>query len=168
MADEAGSSAAAVQAGAPEDEDEIPAGVDLRLFATISSDLAEADTPGSAVLARHGVTPDAWMVASTVWTSRVAFDALGEERALASAYAEAFNARQDAYKPVPPMSPEDWAQLVVEMGRGPGTTPLAARGLGASDYLRLSRHWTRVMCGDRAMADRYAERFHALTAPTRG
>lgn len=154
---------AAAYEAAPEAEDAAPAGVDLVLYASVSSDLAEGDATVPAVLARHGLDARRWAHASSVWTRRVTVDALGEERPLATRYSDAFTARQDAYRPVPPMSPEAWAELVVEMGRD-GATPLAARGLSSSDYLRLSRHWARALGGSPELSERYSQRFYELTS----
>lgn len=124
-------------------------------FALISAEISEGDRTRDAVLAAHELSAGAWRAASERWSYAIAAD-----DDLADAYAEAFVRAQDQQKPLPAMTPEEWAGLVVEVAAG-GRQALLRRGLSAADQLRLSRHWARALGGDKALAARYHEAFYA-------
>lgn len=123
-------------------------------FAAVSAAAAEGDLPLDAVLATRSWTVAAWREISDAWSRGIAAD-----EALAEAYAEAFVRAQDALRPVPAMTPEEWAVLVLDMA-AEGPTALEKRGLRAADHLRLIRHWAKVLGADRGLAARYAKRFY--------
>ncbi|MEP7120062.1 MAG: hypothetical protein ABJE95_04090 [Byssovorax sp.] len=138
----------------------MPRDLTLEEFASVSAEIAEGDAPLDRILARHelGLDLASWRELSDRW-SRI----LAADESAADAYAEAFTRAQDGLKPAPQMTPEEWAELVVEVG-AEGRAALVRRALGPGDHLRLARRWARVLGGDRALAARYAEAFYRATA----
>jgi hypothetical protein len=131
--------------------------ISLEEFAAISAAIAEGDLPVDQVLASSDLTLARWSEISMFHSYGIASD-----DAVADAYAEAFVRAQDRLKPVPSMTPEAWAALVVEMARE-GPSSLARRGLRSSDHLRLTRHWAKKLGSDKALAARYATAFYAAS-----
>jgi hypothetical protein len=87
----------------------------------------------------------------------------GQEAQSPHVYTEAFSKAQDALGPVPRGDAASYARLIVDIQRAGGPAqPLAARGLSTADYLRLSRHWARVLSADPAKARAYFEAYQAL------
>lgn len=142
-----------------------PHAIDLEQHARISAALAEGTRPQAEVLEGFGITDAQWNESSAYWMPKLAEDAQrnGAAARLPIVYSNAFSEAQDAAAPVPPMSPEDWAQLTVEIQieGGPGQ-PLARRNLSLADYLRLARHFAKRLSSDPEEQRRFFERFLAL------
>ncbi len=132
--------------------------ISLEDFAALSAAIAEGDRPLDAVLAARSLTVPNWRDTSEVWSRVIAAD-----ESASDAYAEAFVRAQDALRPVPVMTPEEWAMLVLEMA-DEGPSALDRRGLRMADHLRLTRHWAKALGADKALAARYAQRFYAGAA----
>ena len=136
--------------------------VTLEQFAAIAAELAEADRPARDVLVAHGLSEEAWRELRDHHHRAVIADALAsDEPGMAEAYATAFARTQDALKPVPDLTPEAWAELVVQCGAHGAEDAVAALGFSSADYLRLCRHWAKKLGQDRAAAQRYAAAFYA-------
>jgi hypothetical protein len=134
--------------------------------ARISARIAERDRAMKDVLAAEGVDETEWNDATMYWMNLLAEDARtkGPEAQLAIQYSDAFARAQDAIRPVPDMTPEDWAGLTAEiLAAGGPARPLAARNLSTADYIRLARHWARRLSGDPSENKRFAGAFDALT-----
>ena len=131
----------------------------LESFADLSAAVAEGDRLLPDVLAAAGLATAAWHEVSAHYTRLLAFDASGEG-VLAERFAMRFATAQDALRPLPALTVEAWAELVVEVGAR-GSEALAARGLSEPDYQRLARHWPRALGKDRALAKRYHASFFA-------
>lgn len=131
----------------------------LETFADLSAAVAEGDRALPDVLASTGLTTAEWREASAHYTRLLAFDASGDG-ALAARFAARFAAAQDALRPLPALTVEAWADLVVTVGAR-GSEALAARALTGPDYQRLTRHWARALGSDRTLAKRYHAAFFA-------
>ncbi len=125
-------------------------------IASIAAAIAEGDRPAEAVLTERGLTLPRWRDIST----RAAY-LLAEDEAAADAYAEAYCRAQDALRPVPDLTPEQWAELCMEMAAD-GPEALARRSLRHADWLRLSRRWAGALARERSLAARYEKRLFAL------
>lgn len=147
-------SAAAPASARPElasDEDEAVHGVTLAQHAAISAEMAEGDRPAGDILYRHGLTEAAWTAATLEWMTRLAADVRvhGEKATRPLLYSGAFARAQDALKPLPAMDARAYAALLVAVEVAGGPAPaLRARGLSLPDFLRLSRHFARVLASD--------------------
>jgi hypothetical protein len=87
----------------------------------------------------------------------------GQDARVPHVYSDAFSKAQDALKPVPEMDAATYAKLVVDVQIAGGPEqPLALRGLSTADYLRLSRHWARVLSTDPGQAAVFAEVYERL------
>lgn len=142
-----------------------PHGITLFDHAQISAEIAEGDRRQDAVLEAHQLTDAQWNASSIYWMTRLGDDVLenGEKARLPQLYSDAFSAAQDARKPLPPTDAVSYAALVVDIQAGDGPArPLAARGLSLADYLRLSRHWARVLSSDPAQAKAFFDAYQAL------
>jgi hypothetical protein len=130
--------------------------MDLETYAAISADLAEGDAPAGAVLAACGLDDAGWTAAALVWGERIAVDAReGGTGSLAAAFSSAFARAQDARRPLPAMSVEEWGELVAEAQvQGLGRA-LAVRRLSSADHARLVRHWARALAADPALHARF-------------
>lgn len=140
-------------AGAPSPEATAPPphGVTLEDHARISAQIAEGDRPLAAILEPLKLTEAAWNEATMHWMGRIGDETLarGKDAELPHVYSRAFSDAQDAIKPVPPSDAASYAKLVVDVQLAGGPArPLAARGLSMADYLRLSRHWAKVLSSD--------------------
>jgi hypothetical protein len=135
-----------------------PPGIPLEIYAAVSAHLAEAE-PLPQILAAHGLTEQRWQEASVYWTQRLALD---DDGVLERAYTAAFVAAQDEVKPIPSMTPEEWAILSAEVARGDPLGALALRSLSVGDYLRLARRWASVLGHDRDQARCFAEQLERL------
>ncbi|WP_437646538.1 hypothetical protein [Sorangium sp. So ce362] len=130
-------------------------GVGIEDFATIGAAIAEGDHPLEDVLRAFGLTTAQWDAISAQHTRRIAADAFeNDPSTLADAYAAAFARAQDALRPVPAMTPENWAAVATEVAAR-GDEALVTRGLRRPDFLRLSRHWARELSRSPAVAKRY-------------
>ncbi len=141
--------------------------ITLEDHARISARIAEGDVSTKDVLAAEGVTDDEWNSATAYWMQAMADDAAkrGAETTVALDYSDAFSRAQDAIRPVPEMTPEEWAQLTAEiLVSGGPARPLAARMLSKADFIRLARHFAKRLSHDPAQNKRFAETFAALTA----
>jgi len=147
-----------------------PPRITLEDHARISASIAERDRPMKEVLDAERIDEPAWTDATSYWMKRMADDAAqrGAEATLAIDYSDAFSRAQDAIRPVPEMTPEEWAGLSAEvlLAGGPAR-PLAARNLSLADYLRLARHWAKRLAGDPAQNRRYFVTFEAMVSPDR-
>lgn len=142
--------------------------ISMAEHARITALIAEGDRPLKDVLAAEGVSDDEWNDATVHWMNAMAADAAakGAGAVLAIDYADVFGKAQDALKPVPAMTPEEWAALTVEvLNAGGPAKPLATRNLSKADYLRLSRHWAKRLPANPAENKRFFATFEALTAP---
>lgn len=142
-----------------------PHGVTLFDHAQISAELAEGDRPLARVLDAHRLTEAQWNEATLYWMKRMGDDVLshGENARIPLVYSDAFSKAQDALKPLPPMDVDGYAALVAAIqAAGSPAQPLAVRSLSTADYLRLSRHFAKVMATDPAEASRFFERLQAL------
>ena len=139
----------------------------LEDHARISARIAEGDRSTKDVLDAEGIPEPEWNDATSYWMNAMAQDAAkkGAETTLALDYSDAFSRAQDALRPVPEMTPEEWAQLTVEiLAAGGPARPLAVRTLSNADYLRLARHWAKRLSRDPAQNKRFMATFVALTA----
>lgn len=142
-----------------------PHGIDLEQHATISATLSEGTRPQDQVLEGFRITDAQWNESTSFWMNALAEDAQknGAEARLPIQYSDAYSKAQDALAPVPPMTPEEWAHLTVEVQDegGPGQ-PLARRNLSLADYLRLARHFAKRLSSDPEEQQRFFDRFLAL------
>lgn len=142
-----------------------PHGVTLFDLAEISALIAEGDRPQALVLEARGLTEAQWNEASIHWLGRMGEDVMinKESARIPLVYSDAFGKAQDALKPLPETDAASYAALVVaiQMAGGPAQ-PLAARGLSTADYLRLSRHWARVLSTDAEQSKTFFEAYQAL------
>ena len=145
-----------------------PHGVTLFDHAQISAELAEGDRPLATILEAHQLTEAQWNEATLYWMQRMGDDVMDhQERArIPIVYSDAFSKAQDALKPVPEMDVDGYAALVAAVqAAGSPAPPLAARALSTADYLRLSRHFAKLMASDPAQAKRFFESLQALQPP---
>lgn len=140
-----------------------PDGVSLDLYASISAELAEGDRPLDTIVIAHGLSVAEWNAASIAWQRVLMEDALAEGP-LADQCAAAFVRAQDSMRPVPELTPEEWAELAWADARGTIDEVLRGRGLGRADHARLTRRWTQLVARGGAISERYFERFYALQA----
>lgn len=144
--------------------------ISLEDHARISAAIAERDRSMKEVLDAERIEEKAWMDATSYWMKKMADDAAqrGAEATLAIDYSDAFSRAQDAIRPVPEMTPEEWAGLSAEILHAGGPArPLAARQLSQADYLRLARHWAKRLAGDPAQNKRYFVAFEAMVNDNR-
>jgi hypothetical protein len=155
--------------GTHEQKPETIDGVTLEEHAVICAEIAEGDRDVKDVLEAHGLSQQRWADVSLAWMQRLADDvkANREHARLPMIYSDAFGRAQNARKPVPALSVEGWAELTVEiMRKGSPGPALVARGLSQADYLRLARHWARVLSSDPVASKRFDVAFAALQRPT--
>jgi hypothetical protein len=144
-----------------------PHGITLFDHAQIAAEIAEGDRPLAAVLEAHGFTEAQWNESTMYWMVRIGDDVCDHaaEARVPILYSDAFSKAQDAMKPVPPGDAAWYAKLVVDIQNAGGPAdPLAVRGLGLADYLRLSRHWARVLSADPAENAVFFGAYEALHA----
>jgi hypothetical protein len=160
-------------AGGPEEDDATtqqgaPHGITLFDHAQIAAKIAEGDRSTADVLRKHELTEAQWNESTAYWMIRMGDDVRehGEDARVPHVYSDAFGKAQDALKPVPPMDAAAYAKLVVDVQIAGGPAqPLAARGLSTADYLRLSRHWARVLSTDAEQSKVFFDAYQALQAP---
>ena len=128
----------------------------LATYAAIRAALAERDRPLSVILIDHNLTVAEWTTFSATWDQRLASD-----DALATTFSEEFVRAQDTRKPIPPMTPDEWARLSLEAASGGLSAALSARRLSVADHARLSRHFARLFAKDRKAAGLYSTAFCA-------
>jgi hypothetical protein len=148
-----------------ESDDAPPHGIDLERHACIAAELAEGNVASAQVLERHGLDERKWNESTTYWMPKIAEDAQknGAQAKLAVVYSQAFGKTQDSLAPVPPMTPEDWATLTVEVQRdGDPGRALARRNLSLPDYIRLSRSFAARLSGDPVEQERFFARYLLL------
>ncbi len=144
-----------------------PHGITLFDHAEISAAIAEGDRGTAEVLAPRRLTEAQWNASTAHWMARMGDEVRdkGKEARIAHLYSEAFGKAQDALKPVPVMDAAGYATLVVDIQRaGSPSEPLARRALSNADYLRLSRHWAKVLSSDPEQAALFFEAYQALHA----
>lgn len=140
-------------------------GVTLEGHAEISAEIAEGSRPLRAILQDRGLTEVQWTEASITWMRRLGDDALAnrENARLALVYSDAFSRAQDALARPPAMTAAEYAGLVVAIQRhGSTDKPLLERRLSNADYLRISRHFARVLSTDPTQASAYFEAYTKL------
>lgn len=130
-------------------------GFTLEEHATLSAWLAEG-TPLAELLAQRSVTEELWNAATLAWTEAMAVDVRthGTDARLPILYSEAFAAAQSSIRPVPELTPDDWARLQHRLETGNREEVLAESGLRLADYVRLVRVWTRRLAEDPAASAR--------------
>jgi hypothetical protein len=148
------------QAGAPH-------GIALFDHAHITAEIAEAGASIASVLERRGLTERQWNESTMYWMKRLGDDVLahGADARVPVVYSDAFAEAQDKLKPLPALDAPGYAKLVVDVQLAGGPAePLRARSLSTADYLRLSRHWARVLSSDPAQAAAFFAAYQALHA----
>lgn len=154
-----------------DDDDELtaqrgaPGGVTLFDHAEISAALAEGDHTEAEILEARGLSAATWQEASLFWMQRMGDDVRdhAEKARMPLVYSDAFSAAQDGLKPLPPMDAEGYAALTADVLRAGGPAePLARRGLSQADFLRLGRHFARVLSTDPAENKVFQEAFERL------
>ncbi len=148
------------QAGAPH-------GVALFDHAQISAEIAEGDVPAARVLERHNLTEAQWNESTAYWMGRIGDDVRerGAEARVPLVYSDAFSQAQDKLKAVPPLDAPAYAKLVVDVQEAGGPAePLRVRALSTADFLRLSRHWARVLSTDPEQAELFFAAYQVLCA----
>lgn len=146
-------------------QDDPSHGITLVQHAQIAARIAEGDVPLAKVLEAHALNEDQWNEATMHWMMRLGEDVAkhGATAALPHDYSDAFARAQDAIRPVPAMTPEDWAILTVEIqNTGGPARPLAIRNFSTADYLRLARHWAKVLSSDPIQGKRFFVAYEAL------
>jgi len=142
-----------------------PHGITLFDHAQISAEIAEGDRSMAEVLKAHELSEAQWNESTIYWMSRMGDDVRehGQDARVPHVYSDAFGKAQNALKPVPPMDAASYAKLVVEIQlAGSPANPLALRALSTADYLRLSRHWARVLSSDPEQSKIFFEVYQAL------
>ncbi len=142
-----------------------PHGITLFDHAQIAAEIAEGDRPTSTVLEAHRLTETQWNESTMHWMTRMGDDARehGENARVAVVYSDAFGAAQGTLKPLPPTDAASWAKLTVDIQiAGDPAQPLAVRGISTADYLRLARHWARVLSSDADESATFFEAYQAL------
>lgn len=142
-----------------------PHGITLFDHAQTSAEIAEGDRPLAAVLDAHGFTEVQWNESTVYWMTRIGEDvrAHAEEARVPQVYSDAFAKAQDAIKPLPPSDAASYAKLVIDIQNAGGPAdPLAVRGLSIADYLRLARHWAKILSSDPAQSAVFFEAYQAL------
>lgn len=142
-----------------------PHGITLFDHAQISAAIAEGDRPLAEILTPRGLNEAQWNESCAYWMTRMGDDVRehGKDARIPRVYSDAFSRAQDSVKPAPPMDAAAYAKLVVDIQRAGGPAePLSARGLSTADYLRLSRHWARVLSTDPAQQKTFFETYQAL------
>ena len=141
--------------------------ISLTQHAEISAQLAEGTRPQHEVLKERELSEAEWNRATQFWMLHIAEDTQthGAAATLGIVYSDAFAKAQDAIKRVIEMAPEQWATLSVEIQQQGPARPLAQRNLSNSDYIRLARHFARVLSSDPRAHDRYWQTYQALVAP---
>jgi hypothetical protein len=135
-----------------------PHGITLFDHAQIAAEIAEGDRSIAAILEAHRLTETQWNESTVYWMTRMGDDVRdhGENARVAHVYSDAFAKAQEALQPVPRLDAASYAMLVVDIQQAGGPAqPLAARGLSTADYLRLSRHWARVLSTDPKEAEAF-------------
>lgn len=157
-----GGDRSAAQQGAPH-------GITLFDHAQIAAEIAEGDRSTAEVIDRHELTEARWNESTIYWMTRMGDDVRehGQDARVPHVYSDAFSKAQDALKPLPPSDAASYAKLVVDVQIAGGPAePLAARGLSTADYLRLSRHWARVLSTDAEQSKIFFDVYQALQAPS--
>lgn len=152
-----GSNRSATQQGAPH-------GITLFDHAQIAAEIAEGDRSSAAVLEAHELDEAQWSASTIYWMTRLGDDVRehGEKARIVHVYSDAFAKAQDGLKPVPPSDAATYAKLVVDIQLAGGPAdPLAVRGLSTADYLRMSRHWARVLSTEPRQAEMFFEAYQA-------
>lgn len=142
-----------------------PHGITLFDHAQIAAEVAEGDRSAGEVLAARDLTEAQWNESTLHWMTKMGDDVRenGQHARIPLVYSDAFGQAQDALKPLPPMDAATYAALVVDIQREEGPErPLAARNLSTADYLRLSRHFARVLSTDPEQASAYFAAYTAL------
>lgn len=142
-----------------------PHGVTLFDHAQISAAIAEGDHTLAEILEPRRLTEAQWNESSLYWMTRMGDDARdhGKDARIALVYSDAFSKAQDALKARAVMDAATYAKLVVDIQAAGGPAlPLAARALSMADYLRLSRHFARLLSTDAGQAKVFFDTYQAL------
>lgn len=132
--------------------------LDLDTYALISASLAEGRPPREQVLARHGLTEDAWAIEERAYGERIAQNASRGDVEDAAAFGAAFVAAQDG---LAEPSESDWTveqhavlTAELEVARDVPTT-LAKHGLALGAYIRIDRRIAKLVASDPAANARF-------------
>lgn len=140
---------------------DLPGGFSLETYAGICAALAEGDRTLPQVLESFDVKEEAWTEGQVLWARALAEDEMeGLGQGLADAYGQAYARAQDALKPLPQLTPEQWAAVQHDAARD-GIAGLAVHAVTEADYARLSRHWIATLASDRELAARYNAALYA-------
>lgn len=141
-----------------------PNGITLEQHAAITAEIAEGTWKQADIFERHRISENEWNDASQYWLMEMARDAQekGIDADLAIIYSDVFSRAQDALRPLPAMTPEEWAALTVEVQQQGPPEPLARRNLSTADYLRLARHFAKVLSSDPLSERRFFQAYEAL------
>jgi hypothetical protein len=142
-----------------------PHGITLIVHARVAALIAEGEDPLLRVLEKEKITEAQWNESTSYWMMRMADDVMknGSEARMPIVYSDVFSRTQDSLKPLPPMTPEEWGALTVDIQQAEGPAkPLATRNLSMADYLRLSRHWARTLSSDPAQQKRFFATYESL------
>ena len=146
-----------------------PSGITLERHAEVSARIAEGDQSQTKVLEEQQIREQDWNAATQHWMMEMARDAQknGMNASLAITYSDVFGSTQASLKALPPMTPEEWATLTVEIQQaGSPAQPLAVRALSTADYLRLSRYFAQLLSHDAVMNQRYSRPTRRCNRPT--
>jgi len=138
-------------------------GLTIEEYAVLSARLAEG-MPRADLLAERGLSEDQWNAATFAWMNAMAADvrANGVEATLPQTFSDAFTVAQSALRPIPELTPEEWATLQYRAETSDREQAFAERGLRLADYLRLVRHWSSALANDENLADRWRHAFDAV------
>jgi len=138
---------------APTPSEDGPYGVTLLTYARVAARIAEGDCPSGKVLEAHGLDALKWNEATLFWGGRLA-----DDDAVAEEFAAEYATTQDSLKRLPTMTVEEWAAVEAAILISGAPLPsLTDRGLSVPDYLRLTRHWTRVLAKDAEQHERFSQ-----------
>ena len=127
--------------------------IDVARFAAIAAELASG-TPAS-VLARQGLTPEAWANIERDWTARLATEAARGETTLRDAYDEAFLEARALQRGA--FDLKAFAELRVELEAGVADEVLAGMALDVADAMRFQRLWARKVAADPTLGRQLGE-----------
>lgn len=148
-----------------------PHGVSLEDQARITAEIAEGDRPQAKVLEANKLSEPAWNEVTLFWMQKLSDDVQknGDRARLPHVYSDAYAKAQGALKPLPEMDARGWAALTVAIQTaGDSGPPLAARALSQADFLRLARHWARVLSSDPEQAAVYFDAYQSLQPKPNG
>jgi hypothetical protein len=153
---------------APTKSDASEPKLSLAEHAALSAHLAEGTRSQAELLQERGLSEEEWNDATQFWMMRLARDTElhGANATLAITYSDVFAKTQDQLKAIAELAPEEWATLTVEIQQQGLARPLAQRNLSNADYIRLARHFARLLSGNPSAHDRYWKTYQSLVVPS--